>query len=193
MTHLGKFSHEFSTAIKHNSLWKWVTSEPSFLSNICNLCSRFIGYLCHLKPACGRMDHCKATRFKRFFPFSRDRIWSNKVYTYCVPGICFSVFRWQFAIFLIRFFLLFCMLGISYTHRGLFCKGLSSQNVDRGCVLFEFLLDGRASHYTNLQFSSIVPEVSIFCYFGILNDGFDCPHERCRGYSLCVRLAFVVV
>ena len=85
------------------------------------------------------------------------------------------------------------MLGISYTRRRLLCKGLSSQNVDGGCALFEFLLDDRASHDTNLKFSFVVPQLSIFCYFGILDDGLYLPHERCRGYSLCVRLAFVVV
>ena len=53
-----EFSHKFGTAIKHNSVWKWLTSEPSFLGYICNFCSRFIGYLCHLEPACGRIDHC---------------------------------------------------------------------------------------------------------------------------------------
>ena len=83
------------------------------------------------------------------------------------------------------------MLGISYTHRGLLCEGLSSKNVDVGCALFEFLLDYIASDDTNLQFSSVVPDVRFF--FGILNDGFDRPHGRCRGYSLCVRLTFVVV
>ena len=87
-------------------------------------------------------------------------------------------------------FLLFGMLGISYTRRGLLCEGLSSQNVDGRCDLFEFILDDRASHDTNLQFSSVVPQVSIFCYFGILDDGLYRPHKRCRGYILCVRLAF---
>ena len=82
------------------------------------------------------------------------------------------------------------MLGISYTYRGLLCEGLSSQNVDRGYALFESLPYDIASRDTNLQFSFLVPEVSIFCYFGILNDGFDRPHERCRGYSLYVRLPF---
>ena len=38
-----------------------------------------------------------------------------------------------------------------------------------------------------------MPQVSIFSYFGILNDGFDHPHERCRGYSLYVRPAFGLV
>ena len=94
---------------------------------------------------------------------------------------------------MISCFLLFGVLGISYTRRGLLCEGLSSQNFDRGCALFEFLLDDRAFHDTNLQFSSVVPQVNIFSYFGILNDGFDRPHKRCRGYSPCVRLAFVVV
>ena len=83
------------------------------------------------------------------------------------------------------------MLGIYYTRRGLLCEGLYSQNVDGGCALLEFLLYDRVSNDTNLQFSSVVPQVSIFCYFGILNDGFDRSHERCIGYSLCVRLAFV--
>ena len=78
-------------------------------------------------------------------------------------------------------FLLFGMLGTSYTRRGLLCEGLSSQNVDRGCALIESLLDDRASHDTNLQFSSVVPQVSMFCYFGILDDGLCRPHERCRG------------
>ena len=41
--------------------------------------------------------------------------------------------------------------------------------------------------------SSVVTQVSIFCYFGILDDGLYRPHERCRGYSLYVRLVFVVV
>ena len=69
LTHFGKFSHKFGTAIKHNSLWKWVTSEPIFLGDICNFCSRLIRYLCHLEPACGRINHCKAPQFKRGFPF----------------------------------------------------------------------------------------------------------------------------
>ena len=68
------------------------------------------------------------------------------------------------------------MLVISYTCRGLLCEGLSSQNVDGGCALFEFRLDDRAYHDTNLQFSSVVTQVNIFCYFGILNDGYDFPH-----------------
>ena len=85
------------------------------------------------------------------------------------------------------------MLGTSYKRRGLFCEGLSSQNVDGGCALFGSPLDDRASHDTNLQFSSVLPQVSIFCYFGILDDGLCRPHKRCPGYSLCVRLAFVVV
>ena len=85
------------------------------------------------------------------------------------------------------------MLGTSYTRRGLLFEGLSSQNFDGGCALFESLLDDRASHDNNLQFSSVVPQVSIFCYFGILDDGLCLPHERCRGHSLCVRLDFVVV
>ena len=63
MTHLGKFSHKFGTAIKNNSLWKWVTSTQSFLGDICNFCIRFIRCLCHLEPACGRIDHCKAPQF----------------------------------------------------------------------------------------------------------------------------------
>ena len=88
-------------------------------------------------------------------------------------------------------FLLFGMLGTSYTPRGLLCEGLSSQNVDGGCALFEFILDDRAYHDTNLQFSSVVPQVSIFCYFGILYYGLCCPQTKCRGYSICLRLAFV--
>ena len=84
--------------------------------------------------------------------------------------------------------LLFGMLEISCTRRVLLCEGLSSQSVDGGYVLFGSPLDDRASHDTHLQFSSVVPLVSIFCYFGILDNGIFHPHERCRGYSLCVRL-----
>ena len=72
-----------------------------------------------------------------------------------------------------KLLLLFGMLGIFYTRRGLFCKGLSSQNVDGGYALIEYHPDDRASRDTNLQFSFVVPQVSIFFYFGILNDGFD--------------------
>ena len=71
------------------------------------------------------------------------------------------------------------MLGTSYTRCGLLCKGLSSQNVDGEYALFESLPYDRASHDTNLKFSFLVPQVIIFCYFGILNDGFDHPHESC--------------
>ena len=73
------------------------------------------------------------------------------------PRDFFSLFRWQFAIFLISFFLLFGMLGISYTRRGLLCGGLSSQNVDVGYALFGSLPDDRASRDTNLHLSFVVP------------------------------------
>ena len=53
-------------------------------------------------------------------------------------------------------FFLFGMLDSSYTRRGLLCEGLSSQSVDRGCVLVGSTLDDRASHDTILQFSSVV-------------------------------------
>ena len=85
------------------------------------------------------------------------------------------------------------MLGISYIRLGMLCEVLSSKNVDIGYDLFEYLWDDRASRDTNLQFSFIVPQVSIFFYFGILNDGFDRPHERYQGYSLYVRLSFGLV
>ena len=81
-------------------------------------------------------------------------------------------------------------LDISYTLRGLLCEGLSSKNVDGGYALFESLPDDRSSRDTNLQFSFVVPQVSMFCYFGILNDGFDRSDKRCRGYSPYVRLDF---
>ena len=51
------------------------------------------------------------------------------------------------------------MLGNSYIRRGLLCKVHSSQNVDRGYALFESFPDDRASCDTNLQFSSVVPQV----------------------------------
>ena len=62
-----------------------------------------------------------------------------------------------------------------------------------GYAIFESFPDYRASRDTNQQFSFVVPQVRIFCYFGILNDGFDRPRERCQGYSLYVRLAFNLV
>ena len=62
-------------------------------------------------------------------------------------------------------FLLLGMLGISYIHRGLLCEGLSSQNFDGGCALFECIWDDKAYGDTNLQFSSVVLKVSIFFYF----------------------------
>ena len=57
-------------------------------------------------------------------------------------------------------------------------EGLSSKNVYGGCVLFKSLSDDRASRDTNLQFSFVMPQVSIFCYLGILNDGFDHPPRK---------------
>ena len=69
-------------------------------------------------------------------------------------------------------FLLFGKLGTSYTRRGILCEGFSSQNIDGGYVLCNSLLDDRAYRDTNLQFSCVVTQVSIFCYFRILNDGF---------------------
>ena len=80
------------------------------------------------------------------------------------------------------------MLGTSNTRYGLLCEGLSSHNGDGDYVVCESLQDDRASCDTNLQFYFLVPWVSIYCYFGKLNDGFGCPHERCRGYSLYVRI-----
>ena len=76
------------------------------------------------------------------------------------------------------------MLGTSYTRYGLFCEGLSSQNIDGECAMCESLQDDRVYSDTNLQFYFVVQWVSISCYFGILNDGFGRPHKRCWGYSL---------
>ena len=70
-------------------------------------------------------------------------------------------------------------LDTSCTRRGLLYEGLSSKSVDGGCVLLGYPLDVRASHDTNIQFSSVVPEVNIFCYSGILDDGLCRPHEKC--------------
>ena len=35
--------------------------------------------------------------------------------------------------------------------------------------------------------------LDIFCFSGILDDGLCRPHEKCRGYSLYVRLVFVLI
>ena len=78
------------------------------------------------------------------------------------------------------------MLGTSYTVYGLFYKGLYIRNVDGEYAICESLHVDRSSRDTNLQFSFVVPWVSMSCYFGILNDGFGRPHESCRGYSLYV-------
>ena len=88
-------------------------------------------------------------------------------------------------------FLLSGKLDTSCKRRGLLYEGLSNQSVDGWCVLFGSPLDDRASHDTILQFSSVVPEVNIFFHSGILGDGLCCPHKKCRGYSLYVRLPFV--
>ena len=88
-------------------------------------------------------------------------------------------------------FLLFGMLDTSYTCRGLLCKGLSSQSVDGVCVLFGSPLDDRASHDTNLQFSSVVPEVSIFCYFGILDNGLCHSHKNLSHIKTIPSIIFV--
>ena len=85
------------------------------------------------------------------------------------------------------------MLGISYTRRGLLLEDLSGQNIYGWYALFESLPDYRSYRDNNLQFSSVVPQVSIFFYFGILNDGFDLPKESCRGYSIYVRLTVGLV
>ena len=79
------------------------------------------------------------------------------------------------------------MFGTSYTRCGMLCEGLSSQNVDGEYVLCNFLRDERTSHDTNIQFSFVVPWLSISGYSGILNDGFDRPN------NLFLRLSFVVV
>ena len=86
--------------------------------------------------------------------------------------------------------LLLTMLDTSYTRRGLLCEGLSNQNVDGGYSLCKSLPDDRAYRDTNLEFSSVVPWVSTFCCFIILNDVFDHPPKRCRAYSLYLRLTF---
>ena len=104
MTHIDKFSHKFGTTIKHTFLWKWVRSKPSFLGNICKLCILYIGYLCHLEPAFGRINHCGAPQFERIPSFLRDCAWANEVYTKRFPGICFSLFWCHVAIFLIGSF-----------------------------------------------------------------------------------------
>ena len=58
-------------------------------------------------------------------------------------------------------FLLSGKLDTSCTRCGLLYEGLSNKSVDGGCVLFRSPLDDRASHDTNLQFSSVVPEVNL--------------------------------
>ena len=85
------------------------------------------------------------------------------------------------------------MLGTSYTRYGLLYEGLSSRNVDGGYAMCKSLPDDIASRDTNVHFSFVVPQVRISFYFVILNKGFDRPHEMCRGYSLYVRLALVLV
>ena len=114
LTHLGKFRQKFGTTIKHNSLWKWVTSKPIFLGNICNFCSRFIWHLCHIELVYGRIDNCEAPKFERFF-FPRD--WFQPVW---VAACHISDYlSW-----------LFRMLGTSYTRCGLLYEGLYNKCFD---------------------------------------------------------------
>ena len=92
LTCLGKFSHKFGTAIKHNSMWKWVTSKSSFsvisaisvdvLLGICVIWNQLVAGLIIVR------HHNLSV-----FYFQRYRVWANEVYTYRVPGICFSLFR----------------------------------------------------------------------------------------------------
>ena len=78
-------------------------------------------------------------------------------------------------------FLIFDMLGTSYTHRGLLCGVLLSRNVDREYDLCKSLPDYRASRDTNIHFSFVVKQVIIFFYFGILNDGLISPTKGVEG------------
>ena len=139
---------------KLNSPWKWVTSEPSFLGDICNLCSRFIGYLCHLKPTCGSIDHCEAPKFKQVFNFSRDRVWAHEVYTKRVPGVCFILFRWQLAIFLISCF------------RSLACWALLTQFMD--CFTKAFTVEMLTESMLYVSLSMLIDHLVIPIYSFLL-------------------------
>ena len=85
-----------------------------------------------------KIDHFEAPKFKRIFPFPRDRVQENEVYTQRVPGICFILFRCQLATFMIS---CFCSLAcwaflthvvdccandfpIKMLTEGVFCLGL---------------------------------------------------------------------
>ena len=73
------------------------------------------------------------------------------------------------------------MLGTSYIRCGLLCEGLSSQNFDGEYALCKSLTDDRASYDTDLPFSLLVPQVSIFFYFGILTMVLIAPSKGVEG------------
>ena len=56
-------------------------------------------------------------------------------------------------------FLVFGMLGTSYTRRGLLREEIFSRNVDGGYAMCESLPDDKASCDTNLQFPFVVPKL----------------------------------
>ena len=66
---LAKFNHKFGTTIKHDSLWKWVMSKPSFLGDICNLCSHFIGYCAILNHPLAGSIIVRHHNLSKCFPF----------------------------------------------------------------------------------------------------------------------------
>ena len=108
-----------------------------------------------------------------FSPF-RGIVYGTMKSTYIVTQVLVSAYLGGSLPYFCFFFFL-GMLGTYYTRCGLLCEGLSSRNVDGYYVLCDSLLDYRASHDTNLKFSFVVPWVSMFCYFGILNDGVGPP------------------
>ena len=106
-------------------------------------------YLCHLEPACGRTNHCKAPQFKRIFPF-RGIVYGPIRSTHSVYQVFVSACLGGSLPYFWLVFNIFGMFGISYTRRGLLCEVLYGQNFDGGCALFEYLLYNKSYHDTNL-------------------------------------------
>ena len=155
MTHFGKFSHKFGTAIKHNSLLKWVTSEPSFLGDICNFCSRLLG-ICAIsnQPGAGSII-VRHHNLSGFFPF-RGIVYGTMRSTHRVSqGFVSACLGGSLPYFWFVVFPLWNVGHFLHTSWIVVRRSLHSQ-CEGGCVLFGSPLDDRASHDTNIQFSSVV-------------------------------------
>ena len=84
MTHLGKFSHKFGTAIKHNSLWKWVTSVQVFSVISAISAAVLLGICAILNQPVAGLIIVRHHNLSGFFPF-RGIVYGPMRSTHRVP------------------------------------------------------------------------------------------------------------